>query len=141
MSEASWNILPSVILSEIYSYLSRGDKICASMTCKNWRYALGYPHFGSRLCWRKVHFVIKLQDNKSNIERTRFLINCAARKLQKAIITFDSMDVFCVKETSNVLKHLSESVSLKALFLKPTNCSLACPDDHDQWSNVERLEH
>lgn len=136
MAEVSWSNLPSVILNEVFCYLSHNDKINASSTCKNWRYALSHP-----ICWRNVHFVIKIQDDTNNIARTRFLVDCAARKLHKATVTFDSMDANCVEETTNVLGHLSENVNLRRLFLKPTNCSLVCPGNQDNWTKIERSVH
>ncbi|XP_046661224.1 F-box only protein 33 [Homalodisca vitripennis] len=132
--EVSWNNLPSVILNEVFSYLSHNDKVRASSTCKNWRLALSHPR-----CWRKVHFVIKPSDKSNNIERTRYLVDFAARKLHHASVTFDSMDVVCVQETSNVVESLSENSNLRRLFFKPSNCSLVCPGEQDDWPKyVER---
>jgi len=133
--EVSWNNLPSVILNEIFSYLSHNDKVRASSTCKNWRFALSHPR-----CWRNVDFVVKPQDNLAkSIARTRYLLECAARKLHNAVITFDSMDPSCVDEISNVIESLSENVNLKRLILKPSNCSLDCPSGQGDWAKyIER---
>ncbi|XP_054278398.1 F-box only protein 33-like [Macrosteles quadrilineatus] len=129
--EVSWNNLPSVILNEIFSYLSHNDKVRASSTCSNWRLALSHPK-----CWRNVKFVVKPQDNFANsIARTRYLVEFAARKLHNAVITFDSMDPACVDEISNVIESLAENANLKSLFLNPSNCSLDCPSGQgDDWS-------
>lgn len=129
-----WNNLPSVILNEIFSYLVHEDKVRASSTCKNWRFALSHPR-----CWRNVNFLIKPNKEFDNIERTRYLINCAARKLHNANIMFDSMDAMCVEETANVLENLAENGNLRRLFLKPSNCSLVCPGEQDAWPKyIER---
>uniref|UniRef100_A0A1B6LRU6 F-box domain-containing protein n=1 Tax=Graphocephala atropunctata TaxID=36148 RepID=A0A1B6LRU6_9HEMI len=132
--EVSWNNLPSVILNEVFSYLSHNDKVRASSTCKNWRFALSHPR-----CWRNVHFVIKPSDKSNDIARTRYLVDCAARKLHNASVTFDSMDLVCVQETSNVVESLSENANLRRLFFKPSNCSLVCPGEQDDWPKyIER---
>jgi len=132
--EVSWNNLPSVVLNEVFFYLSTNEKVQASSTCKNWRSALSHPR-----CWRNVHFVLKPQGIEKNIARTRYLIDCAAKKLHNANVTFDSMDSACVEEVSNLLENLAESVNLKRLFLNPSNCSLVCPGSQEEWSlYVER---
>lgn len=129
-----WNNLPIVILNEIFNYLPLIDKINSSSTCKTWRLALSHPS-----CWRSVHFYIKAQERSDNIERTRFLIECAARKIHSARISLDSMDAISVEEIANVLENLSENRNLRKLIFNPSNCSLVCPGEHSDWPKyIER---
>lgn len=120
--KVSWNNLPIVILNEIFHYLPLSDKIHTSSTCRNWRLGLSHPS-----CWRTVHFFMKAHERSENIERTRFLIEFAARKIHCARISFDSIDPISVEEIANVLEQLSENRNLRKLIFNPSNCSLVCP--------------
>lgn len=119
--EGCWSNLPSIIVVEIFSYLSWVDKVSASTTCKNWRNALFHPTF-----WQSINFKAKMKD-QSSVSRTRYLTNCFARNLRHAVITFDSMDYLCVKEAARVLQKLCGNENLRRLFLVPSHCRCECP--------------
>lgn len=121
--EGCWNNLPSVILYEIFSYLSFKDKIRASSTCHNWRFALYHPSF-----WKNVHFKLKSNDQNS-IAKSQYLASCSARKLRNATVTFNSMDPLCVEETAKVIENLSDNSNLRSFFLIPSHCSIDYPGE------------
>jgi F-box protein 33 len=121
-----WSDLPSVILVEVFSYLSQEDKIRASSTCENWRFALYHPSF-----WQSIHFKAKTEDQNS-LSRTRYLTDCFAKKLRNATVTFDSMDPLCVQEAARVLQKLCDNDHLRRLLLIPSHCQFECPGRIDE---------
>lgn len=121
-----WSDLPSVILVEVFSYLSQEDKIRASSTCKNWRFALYHPSF-----WQSIHFKAKTKDQNS-LSRTRYLTDCFAKKLRNATVTFDSMDPLCVQEAARVLQKVCDNDHLRRLLLIPSHCRFECPGRIDE---------
>lgn len=120
-----WNNLPSVILYEIFSYLTHKDKIVASSTCHNWRFALNHPSF-----WKNVHFKMKSSDENS-VSRIQYLSSCSSRKLRNATVTFDSINVICVEQVAKVIENLLDNFNLKILYLKPSNCTIDCPGENE----------
>ncbi|XP_075215156.1 F-box only protein 33-like isoform X2 [Lycorma delicatula] len=119
--EVCWNNLPSVILYEIFSYLSLEDKIRASSSCKHWRYALYHPSF-----WKNVHLKLKSND-PDNVSKTQYFTSCLGSKLQNLTVTFDSVDPVCVEELANVLQSLIGNFNLRNISLVPSHCSLEYP--------------
>ncbi|XP_067002724.2 F-box only protein 33 [Anabrus simplex] len=119
--DGSWSNLPSVILVEIFSYLSHSDKISAASTCKYWRCALFHPSF-----WQTIHFKAKTKDRNS-ILRTRYLSSFFSKKLRNTTVSFDSMDPLCVQEAARVIQKLCDNDHLRRLFLFPSHCRLECP--------------
>ncbi|XP_011139498.1 F-box only protein 33 isoform X2 [Harpegnathos saltator] len=109
----SWDNLPSVILQEIFSYLSHESRIKASQVCRNWRYTLFHPSF-----WRKISFVFKDEDSVSWV---RFMADCFALSVHEATIRWDISSrryIDCMSETYNLLKKLSYNRQLRKLFLE-----------------------
>lgn len=107
-NNSCWNNLPSVILQEIFSYLTHENRIRASQVCKNWRYALFHPSF-----WKKITFVLKDEDS---ISWARFLADRFGLSLHEA--TIKCYVIGEVTELSTLLKKLSSNRQLRKLFLK-----------------------
>ncbi|XP_067207460.1 F-box only protein 33 isoform X2 [Linepithema humile] len=107
----SWDNLPSVILQEIFSYLSHDTRIRASQVCRNWRDTLFHPSF-----WKKIVFVFK---DKDSTLWARFLTDRFALSVQEATIRWDTPKyIDCMNETYRILKKLSPNKQLKKLFLE-----------------------
>lgn len=98
-----WNLLPSVILIEILSYLPLSDKISACSTCKAWRSALFHPSF-----WRKIELVFKSSD-WSRLERSRFVASWGARKLRSCVLQLETVNTSCLIEADHVLLKLTRN--------------------------------
>ncbi|XP_042879198.1 F-box only protein 33-like [Penaeus japonicus] len=111
-----WNLLPSVILIEILSYLPLSDKISACSTCKAWRSALFHPSF-----WRKIELVFKSSD-WSRLERSRFVASWGARKLRSCILQLETVNTSCLVEADHVLLKLTRNPQVEELILLPTHC-------------------
>uniref|UniRef100_A0A1B6C1Q6 F-box domain-containing protein n=1 Tax=Clastoptera arizonana TaxID=38151 RepID=A0A1B6C1Q6_9HEMI len=122
----SWNNLPSVILYEIFSYLTSKEKILASSTCHNWRFALNHSSF-----WKNVHFKMKSSDEDSEC-RIQYLSSCSSKKLHNATITFDSINILCIEQVAKVLENIVDNCNLKSLYLKPSNCTIDCPGESEK---------
>lgn len=106
-----WNLLPSVILIEILSYLPLSDKISACSTCKAWRSALFHPSF-----WRKIELVFKSSD-WSRLERSRFVASWGARKLRSCILQLETVNTSCLVEADHVLLKLTRNPQVSAPLL------------------------
>ncbi|XP_063221046.1 F-box only protein 33 [Bacillus rossius redtenbacheri] len=115
MAGDCWNNLPTVVLVDIFSYLSHKDRIKASATCKQWRSALYHPSFWKN---RPIHFKVNSKD-LSSIPRTRFLSNFFAKSLHHVTVSFDWSSGLSVKEASKVLTKLGLNNILRTLVLKP----------------------
>ncbi|XP_049816673.1 F-box only protein 33 isoform X2 [Schistocerca nitens] len=121
MEEGSWNHLPSVILLEVFTYLSQKERIRASSTCKQWRGTLFHSSF-----WPTVHFRLKTKDEDS-VLRTRYQLKHFATKLRNATISFDAMDLICVQEAARIIQTLRKNESLRRLSLQPSHCRIEVP--------------
>ncbi|XP_068249543.1 F-box only protein 33 [Palaemon carinicauda] len=111
-----WNLLPSVILIEILSYLPLSDRINACTTCKAWRSALFHPSF-----WRRIELVFKSCEwNK--IERSRFIASWGVRKLRCCVLHLETVNINCLVEADHVLLRLSRNPQVEELILLPTHC-------------------
>ncbi|RZF41356.1 hypothetical protein LSTR_LSTR000070 [Laodelphax striatellus] len=119
-----WNNLPSVLLYEIFSYLSEADRIKASSTCKYWRYALYHPSF-----WKNVSLKLKSNDS-DNASKAQYLSSCLGSKLQNLTVTFDIFDPYCTSEMTNVLKSLIGNYNLKSVSIIPTHSSFDYSKDY-----------
>ncbi|XP_071448888.1 F-box only protein 33-like [Hetaerina americana] len=128
-----WENLPSVILLEIFSYLSHEDKIRASSVCRQWRCTLFHSTF-----LRSIHFKARTEDLNS-LARTRYLSSCFAKKLRNAIVSLDSLNPLCVREVARVLQKLSENSFVRRLILKPSHCRFECPGiEREKLHFIER---
>ncbi|XP_022189902.2 F-box only protein 33 [Nilaparvata lugens] len=110
-----WNNLPSVLLYEIFSYLTESDRIRASSTCKHWRNALYHPSF-----WKNVSVNLN-SNNLDNASKVQYLTSCLGSKLQNITVNFDILDPFCTREMKNVLRGLIGNYNLKSVSLIPTH--------------------
>ncbi|KRT82863.1 F-box domain-containing protein, partial [Oryctes borbonicus] len=115
---ARWDTLPTIILHDIFSYLSIKDRINASSTCHMWRQSLYHPKF-----WRNVTFQIY----SDNIERAQYLRNTAAHVVSNAVIRFDSLSMPCLNEFMILLEELATNDNLNSLILEPSHCRLEIP--------------
>ncbi|CAL4079249.1 unnamed protein product, partial [Meganyctiphanes norvegica] len=102
-----WNLLPSVIVIEILSYLPLSSRISACSTCKSWRSALFHPSF-----WRKMTLVLKSADWCA-IERTRFLASWGVRKVRSCYLHLDTVSSSCLIEADHILLKLSRNPQVR----------------------------
>ena len=103
LTQWHWNLLPSVILIEILSYLPLKDRINACSTCKAWRASLFHPNF-----WRRLEFTFKTGDSNA-LEKSRFLASWGARKLRSCYLKFESVSSTCLIDSDHVLMKLSRN--------------------------------
>ncbi|GAB1865407.1 F-box only protein 33 [Camponotus japonicus] len=128
----SWNNLPSVILQEIFSYLSHETRIRASQVCRNWRYTLFHPSF-----WKKITFVFRDEDS---VLWARSLANYFALSVHEATIRWDKpIHIDYVGETYKLLKQLSHNKQLRKLFLEFNSNAYDFPFDNEDDSNCYRF--
>ncbi|XP_011057551.1 PREDICTED: F-box only protein 33-like [Acromyrmex echinatior] len=128
----SWDNLPTVILQEIFSYLSHETRIRASQVCKNWRYTLFHPNF-----WKKITFVFRDQDS---VLWARFLANRFALSVHEATIRWAksrSRKINCTGETYRLLKKLSHNRQLRKLCLEFYSNTSDSPFDNEDNSNYK----
>ncbi|KAL0122125.1 hypothetical protein PUN28_007119 [Cardiocondyla obscurior] len=127
----TWNNLPTVILQEIFSYLSHETRIRASQVCKNWRCTLFHPNF-----WKKITFVLRDQDS---VMWARFLANRFALSVHEATIRWHiPRSINCLSETCKLLKKLGQNRQLKKLFLEFNSNTCDSPFDNEDVSNYKK---
>lgn len=120
MAGDSWALIPSVIILEILSYLSRKDRLNASSTCTRWRSCLFQPKL-----WKSL----TLNLNKHQTERTNFLSDVCGRFVRECAIRFNPSKVEEVVTCLNVLDSLVGNINIQVLQLQPTSC-------HFDWANI-----
>ncbi|KAL1462840.1 hypothetical protein WDU94_014646 [Cyamophila willieti] len=130
---SNWNILPSLILNEIFSYLEYKDKLQASSTCKQWRIAL---HQTNQV--PDVHFQIRKFD-EDKVIKSNYIAQCIARKVKNITISFDSISAHCVQLLANILEELSTNVKVQKLVLNPSHCLFQKDQAFIQRHLVKRL--
>lgn len=113
-----WNQVPSVVLHEIYSFLTLEEKIRASSTCRQWRHV-----FYQSVTWNDIHFKIYSRDQNS-CNRSQFLASCFGNKLRNAVISFESIDLSCVETMTEVLEIVNKNSNLRSIVLKPSHCTM-----------------
>ncbi|XP_024870381.1 F-box only protein 33 [Temnothorax curvispinosus] len=127
---SSWANLPTVILQEIFTYLSHDTRIRASQVCKNWRCTLFHPNF-----WKKITFVFRDQDS---VVWARFLANRFALSVHEATIRWDiPRYVNCIGETYRLLKKLGQNRQLRKLFLEFNSNTYDLSFDNEDDSNYK----
>jgi hypothetical protein len=119
-----WNQVPSVVLYEIYSFLSLEDKIRASSTCRQWRHV-----FYQSVTWNDIHFKIYSR-NQNSCNRTQFLASCFGNKLRNAVISFESIDLASVEIMTEVLERINKNCHLRSIVLKPSHCTMEISEQH-----------
>nr|XP_023024571.1 uncharacterized protein LOC111512658 [Leptinotarsa decemlineata] len=124
-----WDKLPSVVLTEIYSFLDHKDRRSASSVCKHWREQYFHPRF-----WTSVEFVIE----SDNLERVRFLSYMFGTMAVQAKIVIHSLNKDCLKEFVILFDHLARNNNLKSLILEPSYCYFV-GWDRDDWKEVMNL--
>lgn len=116
-----WNSLPSVILLEVFSYLTPQDTIRASSCCRQWRTAF----YHSTSPWETLHFKIS-SSNSDTIERSHFLADNMSKKLRNTTISFDSSDTISVMETAKLIQQFQLNPHIRKFSLNPSHCRLNC---------------
>ena len=124
-----WNLLPSVILIEILSYLPLSDRISACSTCKAWRYALFHPSF-----WRRIELVFRSCD-WSRLERSRFVASWGVRKLRSCVIHFETVNTNCLVEVDHVLLKITRNPQVSNFH--PRNTLICVLLHHSPWKVLQ----
>lgn len=106
-----WGELPSVVLLEIYDYLTVKDRLSSSSVCKNWR----APAFQVPLSNEEL--VLKLR-SEADIPKVKFLARNFAVKVQEVSLVFDASSPNCLELTDEILAFLEDNVQLKSLRIK-----------------------
>lgn len=131
-SSGLWNNLPSIIIVEIFSFLSLKDRLRASSVCKAWRNNLFHPKL-----WRKVVFQLNSCDNKTvnhNNDGARFLAKHCGRFVREVVIEVNSSNPKDVQLCKDILKVLTFNNNLRALSIRPRSSRLEWTDDPDYIS-------
>lgn len=131
-SSGLWNNLPSIIIVEIFSYLSLKDRLLASTTCKAWRNNLFHPKL-----WHKVVFQLNSCDNKTvnqNNDGARFLAKHLGQFIREVVIEVNSSNPKDVRMCKDILKVLTFNSNLRALSIKPHSSRLEWSDYQDNLS-------
>ncbi|CAL1285883.1 unnamed protein product [Larinioides sclopetarius] len=136
-SSGLWNNLPSIIIVEIFSFLSLRDRLNASSVCKAWRNNLFHPKL-----WRKVVFQLNSCDNKTvnQSNGARFLAKHCGRFVREVIIEVNSSNPRDVQLCKEVLKVLTYNNNLRALSIKPLSSRLEWTDYNDTLSLDQYVE-
>lgn len=113
---SNWNILPSLILNEIFSYLEYKDKLQASSTCKQWRIAF---HHTNQV--PDVNFHIRKYD-EDKVIKSNYIAQCIARKVKHLTVSFDSISSLCLQLLANILEELSTNSKVQSVILNPSHC-------------------
>ena len=121
MAGTDWALLPSVLIVEIFSYISRSDKLKASSTCKRWRSCLFHP-----LLWKRI----TLETSQSKRNKSRFLSSAFGRFIKECVVKFNSHDLDEVKECMKHLKVLAENKNLQVLCVEPSGCHTEWPENN-----------
>lgn len=127
-----WSNLPSIIIVEIFSYLSLKDRLRASSVCKTWRNNLFHPKL-----WHKVVFQLNSCDNKAvnrNNDGARFLAKQCGSFVKEVVIEVNSTNPKDVQLCKDILKILTLNNNLRALSIKPRSSRLEWPDYQDNLS-------
>jgi len=106
-----WGELPSVVLLEIYDYLSVKDRLSSSSVCRNWR----APAFQVPLSDDEL--VLKLR-SEADIPKVKFLARNFAVKVQEVSLIFDATSANCLELVEEILALLEDNTQLKSLRIK-----------------------
>ncbi|KAH7967112.1 hypothetical protein HPB49_022703 [Dermacentor silvarum] len=112
--------LPSVVLVEIYEYLSFRDKLKASSTCRAWRECLFHPRFWTTL-------TIRFSRKRNVWRQAEFLAKKCGRFVRHFTLEFDCTSPQIVQQCIAILAFLGENRQLASLCLRPTACVVAWP--------------
>lgn len=118
-ADPNWAVLPSVLLVDIFSYLSHEDRLKASSVCTRWRNCIFHP-----LLWHKIHFQLSF----SNRLKTTFLADRCGHFVREAVIEFCSHSITEVRECARILYILSGNKNLQYFSLRPSSCHIEWPD-------------
>ncbi|KAH8042534.1 hypothetical protein HPB51_023862 [Rhipicephalus microplus] len=125
--------LPSVVLVEIYEYLSFRDKLKASSTCRAWRDCLFHPRFWTTL-------TIRLGRKRNAWRQAEFLAKKCGRFVRHFTLEFDCTSPQIVQQCIAVLALLGENRQLTSLCLRPTACVVAWPHRLYDAPNVQAMK-
>ncbi|CAL8106787.1 unnamed protein product [Orchesella dallaii] len=126
-----WGELPSVVLLEIYDYLSVKDRLIASTVCKNWR----APVFQVPLSDDEL--VLKLY-TESDIPKVKFLGRNFAVKVQAVRLIFDASSPNCLDLVEEILGLLEDNTQLKSLRIRFSEESFA-KNSFGEYANTNDL--
>ncbi|XP_013777766.1 F-box only protein 33-like [Limulus polyphemus] len=129
-----WNDLPTVVITEILSYLSFGDRLRCSLVCKSWRQCLFSSQF-----WKNVVFVINNGNTPSTLQvlwsnnraRSRFfhkVLKCCKNSVRNVQVRFNSLN------GEDVLQALEITETLVTLRSKLQGFSLEPSSSHIEWN-------
>ncbi|XP_048523264.1 F-box only protein 33 isoform X2 [Dendroctonus ponderosae] len=112
---ARWADLPTVVLQQIFQYLSPEDRKNASCVCRHWREIYFHPKW-----WKAVTFRI----NHDNITKSKFLASTFASIVSKATISLECLTPQCIDEFIDLLRLLHKNNLLRSLVIEPSHCRL-----------------
>lgn len=122
MEIANWNILPSLALHKVFTYLTPNSRIAASSTCKHWRTVLYHPLF-----WRSLTLDISPR-NSSYITRIEPKVKHANEHLVTLVrnihLIFDLSNIECVELASSVIETLLENKLVRNIDIELTHGEL-----------------
>lgn len=122
METVNWNTLPSLVLHQVFTYLSPESRVAASSTCKHWRTALYHPLF-----WHNLS--LDILPNESSYDDVESKVKHVNQHLMTLVhnihLTFDSRNVQCFGLASSVIKALSDNQLLRNIDIELSHCELS----------------
>lgn len=126
-----WSELPSVVLLEIYDYLSVKDRLNASVVCKNWR----APVFQVPLTNDELVLTLR---SEADIPKVKFLARNFAVKVQEVSLLFDASNPNCLDLVEEILGLLEDNTQLKSFRVRFSEESLV-KDIFNEHANTNTL--
>ncbi|XP_045216834.1 F-box only protein 33-like [Mercenaria mercenaria] len=131
MAGHSWELMPSVIIVEILSYLALKDRLHASLVCRRWRSYL----FQAKL-WPKLSVCLR----RNRRQKNKFLADVCGRFVRECAIYFDPHDGEELKDCYKILQILCDNKNLQVLQLQPRSCHIEWTETVTSGRFAQRLE-
>lgn len=131
ITHSQWDILPSVLLHDIFDLLSKEDRKNASLVCKNWRRHSFYPKW-----WPSMTFKIE----EHNIQKAQFYRTVFGSIVSNVTIKLNSLSHQCMIEFITLLEVLSDNNHLKELVIEPTHCRFEIPKRIQRSNGADAME-
>ncbi|XP_060536509.1 F-box/LRR-repeat protein 3 isoform X2 [Cylas formicarius] len=121
MINSKWAYLPSIVLHEIFEYLSYEDRKNASSVCHNWRQIIFHPKW-----WSSAKFDLE----QHNVSKVNFYIATLGRIVSEATVSLNSLSPTCLNQFVILLRTFSENNHFRNLLLEPTHCRFEIPQKY-----------
>lgn len=121
MEIIDWNVLPSLVLHQVFTYLSTKSRVTASSTCKHWRTALYHPQF-----WHSL--ALDISSNRNSYTDVKSKVKYANEHLVLLVrnihLTLDFRSNLCFELASSVIKTLLNNQLLRNVDIELSHCEL-----------------